>query len=197
MNWTTILLLFFLQAAAPPAPAPQSAKPLDGIAGVVARAETVRLIREGFAFTEGPVPTADGGLYFSDLLASDRIHRMAPNGEITVFREKTNAAGGLAVLRVGRVGQQAGEGQHAEAARAACQHVAAREGFEIAAAVGHARMRQLLRTEHSVRSTELLSARLLLKGGGAQGFLQLDIDLLADELAGLHVVGAAGGGAAA
>ena len=57
MNWTLILLLTLFQAAA----APQPARPLDGIAGVVAKGETVQLVKEGFAFTEGPVPTADGG----------------------------------------------------------------------------------------------------------------------------------------
>jgi gluconolactonase len=99
MNWTLILLLSLLQAAT----APQPAKPLDGIADVVAKGETVQLVKEGYAFTEGPVPTSDGGLYFSDLLTSDRIHRMTPNGEITVFREQANAAGGLALNRAGEI----------------------------------------------------------------------------------------------
>src|SRR6185436_7093476 len=99
MNWTLILLLSLLQAA----PSPQPAKPLDGIAGVVAKGESVQLVKEGFAFTEGPVPTADGGLYFSDLLTSDRIHRLAPNGEITVIREQANSSGGLALNRAGEI----------------------------------------------------------------------------------------------
>ena len=81
MNWTLILLLSLLQAAV--ATVPQPARPLDGIPNVVAKGEIVQLVKEGFAFTEGPVPTADGGIYFSDLLTSDRIHRLAPNGEIT------------------------------------------------------------------------------------------------------------------
>jgi gluconolactonase len=97
MKWTLILALL-LQTAAP-----QAAKPLDGISGVVAKGETVQLVKEGFAFTEGPVPTADGGIYFSDLLQSDRIHRVAPDGTVTVFREKTNGANGLAVNRAGEV----------------------------------------------------------------------------------------------
>jgi gluconolactonase len=99
MNWTRIFLLLLLQAVA----APQPARPLDGIPNVVAKGETVQLVKEGFAFTEGPVPTADGGLYFSDLLTSDRIHRLAPNGEITVFREQSNSAGGLALNRAGEI----------------------------------------------------------------------------------------------
>ena len=101
MNWIQILLLTVLQAAA--AVVPQPARPLDGIQNVVAKGETVQLVKEGFAFTEGPVPTADGGLYFSDLLTSDRIHRLAPNGEITVVREQANSAGGLALNRAGEI----------------------------------------------------------------------------------------------
>jgi gluconolactonase len=101
MNWTLILLLSLLQAAA--AVAPQPAKPLDGIPNVVAKGEIVQLVKEGFAFTEGPVPTADGGIYFSDLLTSDRIHRLTPNGEITVLREQANSAGGLALNRAGEL----------------------------------------------------------------------------------------------
>jgi len=95
------LVLSLLQAAAPTAPQP--ARPLDGIAGVVDKGETVQLVKEGFAFTEGPVPTKDGGIYFSDLLTSDRIHRLTPDGAITVLREQTHGANGLAVNRNGDV----------------------------------------------------------------------------------------------
>jgi len=99
MNWSLILLMAFLQAAA----APQQAKPLEGIPNVVAKGEIVQLVKEGFAFTEGPVPTRDGGIYFSDLLTSDRVHRLAPSGEITVLREQANSAGGLAMNRDGEL----------------------------------------------------------------------------------------------
>ena len=99
MNWSLILLMAFLQAAA----APQQAKPLEGIPNVVAKGEIVQLVKEGFAFTEGPVPTRDGGIYFSGLLTSDRVHRLAPSGEITVLREQANSAGGLAMNRGGEL----------------------------------------------------------------------------------------------
>jgi gluconolactonase len=82
---------------------PQGPAPLDGIPGVVAKGETVQLYKEGFVFTEGPVPMADGGLFFSDLQTADRIYRLDPKGEFTVFREKTNGANGLAVMRTGEV----------------------------------------------------------------------------------------------
>src|SRR5688572_22513506 len=82
---------------------PQNPAPLDGIPGVVAKGESVQLYKEGFVFTEGPVPMADGGLFFSDLQTADRIYRLDPKGEFTVFREKTNGANGLAVMRTGEV----------------------------------------------------------------------------------------------
>ena len=65
--------------------------------------ESVQLVNEGFVFTEGPVGTADGGLFFSDLQTADRINRLDPRGEISSFREKTNGANGLAVTRAGEV----------------------------------------------------------------------------------------------
>src|SRR5215831_10994391 len=99
MSRIQILFLAILQAAA--AVSPQTAKPLEGIPNVVSKGEIVQLVKEGFAFTEGPVPTADGGIYFSDLLTSDRIHRLAANGEITVLREQANSSGGLALNRNG------------------------------------------------------------------------------------------------
>jgi len=97
MSLKSTLLLVFLSVL-PPRPAA-----FDGIPGVVAKSESVTLVKEGFVFTEGPVGMADGGLLFSDLLTSDRIHRLDPRGEITVFREKANASGGLAVARTGEV----------------------------------------------------------------------------------------------
>jgi len=100
MIWTLIFLLSLFQAPAVP---PQPARPLDGIPKVVAKGEIVQLVKEGFAFTEGPVPTSDGGIYFADLLTSDRIHRLTPKGDITVVREQANAAGGLALSRSGEL----------------------------------------------------------------------------------------------
>jgi len=97
MNWKFLSLLLFLPLAQ------QSPAPLEGIPGVVAKGEMVRLVKEGFVFTEGPVGMADGGLFFSDLLTSDRIYRLDIKGEMTVFRDKANSAGGVAVNRIGEV----------------------------------------------------------------------------------------------
>ena len=99
MNLKTMSVLMALALAVQQ----KAAAPLEGIPGVVAKGMTVELVKEGFAFTEGPVGTADGGLYFSDLLTSNRTHRLAPNGEITVYREQTNGANGLAVDKAGEL----------------------------------------------------------------------------------------------
>src|SRR5262249_44018760 len=83
---------------------PVLAQSPTGIAGVVAPDAEPRLVQEGFVFTEGPVGTPDGGLYFSDI-RPNRIYRLDTNGEISIVREQTNGANGLAVT-----GEGTGEG---------------------------------------------------------------------------------------
>src|SRR5438067_1137775 len=56
-----------------------------GIAGVTAAGAEPQLVQEGFVFTEGPLGTTDGGLYFSDIRAN-RIYRPEPNG-LTLIRD--------------------------------------------------------------------------------------------------------------
>lgn len=71
-----------------------------GIPGVVAPGVTAELVKEGFSFLEGPVGTADGGLYFTDVSTSE-IHRLDPNDQISVVREPSGNANGLVVTRDG------------------------------------------------------------------------------------------------
>jgi gluconolactonase len=73
-----------------------------GIPNVVAPGARVELVRDGFQFTEGPVGTPDGGLYFTDLRASV-IYRLDPTGEIHVVRDKSAAANGLGLDRGGEL----------------------------------------------------------------------------------------------
>ena len=54
---------------------PVSAQTPSGIAGVVAPGVEPVLVQEWFVFTEGPVGTPDGGLYFSDI-RPNRIYRL-------------------------------------------------------------------------------------------------------------------------
>jgi len=82
----------------------------SGIAGVVAAGAAPELVQEGFVFTEGPVGTSDGGLYFSDI-RPNRIYRLDPGGKISVVREQTNGANGLALTREGDLLAAEGEGK--------------------------------------------------------------------------------------
>ena len=81
-----------------------------GIAGVVAPGVVPELVQEGFVFTEGPVGTPDGGLYFSDI-RPNRIHYLDPGGKISLVREQTNGANGLALTREGDLLAAEGEGK--------------------------------------------------------------------------------------
>ena len=73
--------------------------PIDG---VIAAGTEVELVKAGFLGGEGPVPTPDGGLYFTDITAS-RIHKLDANGSVTVWRENTGGANGLFLTNDGRL----------------------------------------------------------------------------------------------
>lgn len=81
-----------------------------GIPGVVSAATAPELIQEGFVFTEGPVATADGGLYFSDIRAN-RTYLLDPGGKIGVVRENSNGANGLALTKDGELLFAEGDGK--------------------------------------------------------------------------------------
>jgi gluconolactonase len=81
-----------------------------GIPGVLAPAAVPELIQEGFTFTEGPVGTADGGLYFSDIRVS-KTFVLDPGGKISVVREGTNGGNGLALTRDGELLFAEGDGK--------------------------------------------------------------------------------------
>ena len=82
--------------------APALAQTPAGIPGVVAPGAVSELVQEGFTFTEGPVGTADGGLYFSDIRVN-RVFQMDAAGKITVFRENTNGTNGIALTKEGEL----------------------------------------------------------------------------------------------
>lgn len=99
-----LVLLFAVGAAS------QEPGRVPEIPGVVAAGAAVELVKEGFQFTEGPVGTPDGGLYFTDIPAN-RIYRMSPTGGIEVFRESTNGTNGLALDAHGNLFAVEGEGK--------------------------------------------------------------------------------------
>jgi gluconolactonase len=89
---------------------PALAQTPDGIPGVLAPGAVPELVQEGFVFTEGPVGTADGGLYFSDIRVS-RTFYLDGSGKISVVRENTNGANGLALTRDGQLLFAEGDGK--------------------------------------------------------------------------------------
>src|SRR5436305_15301226 len=87
-----------------------AAVPTLSIPGVLAPSAAPELVQEGFVFTEGPVGTADGGLYFSDSRVS-KIFYLDPGGKISMARENTNGANGLALTRDGELLFAEGDGK--------------------------------------------------------------------------------------
>ena len=99
----------------------------SGIKGVVAGNVRAELVQEGFVFTEGPVGTADGGLYFSDIMGADKTFRLDSSGKITLYRSGTNGTNGLALMRDGSL--IGAEGKRISKARAGSAAVTLTEGI--------------------------------------------------------------------
>jgi gluconolactonase len=59
-------------------------------------------IATALSFTEGPTVDRDGNVYFSEMVWQ-RIMKLSPEGELTVFREHSNAANGLLIDPQGRL----------------------------------------------------------------------------------------------
>jgi len=72
------------------------------IDGVVAAGTRIEVVREGFEGTEGPVALADGTILFTENRA-DRIVKIAPNGLVSTFLEKTGGANALALNAKGEL----------------------------------------------------------------------------------------------
>jgi hypothetical protein len=81
-----------------------------GIAGVLSAGAVPELVKEGFVGIEGPVGTADGGLYFSDIRAN-KTYRLDPAGNFSVIRENTNGSNGLALTKEGDLVFAEGDGK--------------------------------------------------------------------------------------
>jgi gluconolactonase len=74
------------------------------IPGVVVGGAQIDLVKEGFVFTEGPIGTSDGGLFFSDVRATpSKVYRLDSLGQVTLFRDNANASNGLAFDRAGNL----------------------------------------------------------------------------------------------
>jgi len=64
------------------------------IPGVIQADATLEVVAKGMRGLEGPTPSADGGLYFTEIEAS-RIHKLGSGDRIAVWRAGTGRANGL------------------------------------------------------------------------------------------------------
>lgn len=53
-----------------------------------------QVVGEGYGFTEGPAVNAKGEVFFTDI-PNNRIHKVALDGQVTIFAENTGGANGL------------------------------------------------------------------------------------------------------
>jgi gluconolactonase len=60
------------------------------------------LVSEGHRLTEGPTVDKDGNIFFTDIQNS-RIHKIGLDGKVSIFKEDTGSANGLAVGPDGRL----------------------------------------------------------------------------------------------
>ena len=73
--------------------------------------EDWQLVSSGHGFTEGPMAAADGSVYFTDI-PKNTIHRIAPDGGVSVFLGNTQGTNGLAFGPDGRLyGCRTGSGE--------------------------------------------------------------------------------------
>src|SRR5947208_13677590 len=101
----------------------------SGIKGVVPENTRPELVQEGFMFTEGPVGSADGGLYFSDIMGADKTYRLDQGGKISLYRTGTNGTNGLALMRDGSLIGAEGTGKRISKAGAGGSAVTLTEGI--------------------------------------------------------------------
>lgn len=94
-SWIAALALITGSAWAQAEDAAAAETAAPAIAGVVAAGTPIKLIKEGFNGTEGPIALPDGSLIFTETTAS-RITKISADGSISTFLENTNGSNGLA-----------------------------------------------------------------------------------------------------
>src|SRR5689334_4032647 len=80
----------------------QSSRQEDTIPGILQAGIQPQLVKGGFHFLEGPAPTPDGELYFSDI-NENKVYKLDRNGHITVWRDGIKGPNGLYLLSDGRI----------------------------------------------------------------------------------------------
>ena len=99
----TVFLAAALTLSIGSATAAQTTAPQAAIPGVIGAGAQVQLVKDGLEGLEGPVPSGDGGLYFT-AIEENRIYKVDPNGTaVSIWRENTNGTNGLFLLKDGRL----------------------------------------------------------------------------------------------
>lgn len=75
----------------------------DEFLDVVAPDAEVKLVTDGFRFTEGPVADARGDIYFTDIPNQKILHWSVKDRELTTLMEESGQANGLAFDRKGNL----------------------------------------------------------------------------------------------
>lgn len=86
-------LLWLVAAIATAIASPLSAQDM-ALNQVLIDGEGWQLLGKGYGFTEGPAADTKGNVYFTDI-PNSRIHKIDPEGKISVFLENTEKANGL------------------------------------------------------------------------------------------------------
>jgi sugar lactone lactonase YvrE/enterochelin esterase-like enzyme len=64
------------------------------VSDILASGQGWELVSQGHKFTEGPAVDKQGNVFFTDI-PNNRIHKIAVDGKVTVFKEDSGAANGL------------------------------------------------------------------------------------------------------
>jgi gluconolactonase len=96
--WIPLLLLL----GSVPRATQDSVRLQAGIPDVIEEGAPLDVLSGGFQGLEGPVGALDGALYFSDIPAN-RTYKIDANRMMSVWRENTNGANGLFLLKDGRM----------------------------------------------------------------------------------------------
>jgi sugar lactone lactonase YvrE/cephalosporin-C deacetylase-like acetyl esterase len=82
--------------------APVAAKTIVTESPLIAPGASVQKLADGFKFTEGPAPDAQGNVYFTDQ-PNNRIHKWSTDGKLSTFLEPAGRSNGLAFDSQGRL----------------------------------------------------------------------------------------------
>jgi gluconolactonase len=78
-----------------PKPIEKSKLTIDrNVTSILSPGKDWELVSEGHRFTEGPAIDKNGNIFFSDI-PNNRIHKISPEGKVSVFKEDSGGANGL------------------------------------------------------------------------------------------------------